>query len=120
MAAGTFPLRERLRQRKRFQRIFQQGERVESRSFLLLWHRGGGIRQAGFTLSRHLRGAVRRNRARRRVREAYRLSRLVLLPQGIQVVFVVRRGALTVKFSELLREVKEGLEAVSDRASMDK
>jgi ribonuclease P protein component len=74
------------------------------------------VKRAGFALSRQLRGAVRRNRARRRVREAYRLSR-DLLREGTQVVFVVRSGALTVEFSELLIEVQQGLQAASSRGN---
>jgi len=46
------------------------------------------------------------------VREAYRLSR-DLLREDTQVVFVIRSGALTVDFSDLLKEIQRGLRAVS-------
>src|SRR3990172_445104 len=112
MPTRAFPPHERLSRREEFQALFRRGQKVESRSFLLFWHRGGGGRRAGFTLSRQLRGAVCRNRARRRVREAYRLSR-DLLREDTQVVFVIRSGALTVDFSDLLKEIQRGLRAVS-------
>ena len=110
MPTRAFSPHERLRQHEEFQTLFRRGQKVESHSFLLLWRRGGGVKRVGFALSRQVRGAVRRNRARRRVREAYRLNR-DLLQEGTQVVFVVRSGALAVEFSDLLKEVQRGLRA---------
>ena len=111
------PPNERLRKRESYQLLFQEGRKVQSRSFLLLWHEGGGARRAGFTLSRRIRGAVLRNKARRRVREAYRTSR-AFLPQGIQIVFVIRGEALTIEFWELLEEVQRALQAVGARSQV--
>jgi len=66
----------------------------------------------GVTVSRGVRGAVRRNRARRRVREAARLRLLVddsrVSQPGIpyDVVLIARPAALTVEFAGLLRDVE--------------
>jgi ribonuclease P protein component len=66
----------------------------------------------GVTVSRQVRGAVRRNRARRRVREAARLRLLRddsgLLRSGIpyDVVLIARPPALEAAFSALLLDAE--------------
>jgi len=69
--------------------------------------------RVGVTVSRHLKGAVERNRARRRLRE---LARLAILPAdsgaarlGIRydVVLIARPAALTLRFAELKEEAEQ-------------
>jgi ribonuclease P protein component len=52
---------------------------------------------------------VVRNRARRRLREAYRRQRCLVPPEGIRLCFIARRAALTRPFAQLLREVADAL-----------
>ena len=61
-------------------------------SATLFRHRGGYARQApriGFTVSRAIRGAVPRNRAKRLLRESFRLSRVKLHP-GYDLIVTAR------------------------------
>jgi ribonuclease P protein component len=64
---------------------------------------------AGFTASRKVGGAVERNRAKRRLREAARL----LLPQhgqaGFDYVFIVRSGTRSRPWPRLLDDMKSAL-----------
>jgi ribonuclease P protein component len=64
---------------------------------------------AGFTATRKVGGAVVRNRAKRRLREAARL----LLPEhgqpGRDYVFIARNGAPTRAWARLLDDVKSAL-----------
>lgn len=106
---------DRLRRGLEFQVVFQEGRRVERRAVLILWRRAAGPAQAGFTVSRQIRGAVCRNRARRRVREAYRASGRSL-PAGTHAVLVARSVALVVPFGELCREIGEGIEIIAHRS----
>jgi ribonuclease P protein component len=75
----------------------------------------------GVTASRRLGGAVRRNRARRRLREAARLHLAgedsPLRARGItdDVVLIARPAALTAPFDQLVRDVT----AVGRRAGAD-
>ena len=65
--------------------------------------------RAGFTATKRIGGAVQRNRAKRRLREAARL----LLPQfgspGFDYVFIARGGVTTRPWERLLDDVKTAL-----------
>jgi ribonuclease P protein component len=65
--------------------------------------------RAGFTATKRVGGAVVRNRAKRRMREAARL----LLPQfaqpGFDYVFIARGGVTTRPWARLLDDVKSAL-----------
>jgi ribonuclease P protein component len=67
------------------------------------------LARVGFTATRRIGGAVERNRAKRRLREAARL----LLPQlgrpGFDYVFIARGGATTRPWDRLLDDVKTAL-----------
>lgn len=67
-----------------------------------LFGRPNGLQHSrlGVTTTRKLGKAVTRNRARRLVREAYRTHRREL-PQGLDLVFVVRAPLLRHKPAEL-------------------
>jgi len=108
----ALPRGERLTCPREFQAVFQRGARVERPSVLILWRGADGPRRAGFAVSRQVRGAVRRNRARRRIREAYRASRQ-LVPEGIRLVVVARPRAGDGPFSEILRDMQDALGAVA-------
>jgi ribonuclease P protein component len=112
VGATVLPKREQLRRPAEFRAVFQGGRRIECPAVLLVWKQGEGTRKAGFTVSRQIRGAVSRNRARRRVREAYRASGH-LLPPRVQAVFVARRSAVNTPFDDLCRDVRSGLEVIA-------
>jgi ribonuclease P protein component len=98
------PRDARLRRSSEIQVVFQQGRREERRAFVLLWVPRRGPARAGFAVSRQIRGAVRRNRARRRLRAAYRglgPSKL----RGLDAVFVARAWALEAPLDELRTEM---------------
>jgi RNase P protein component len=65
----------------------------------------GGRRAIGFTTPKALGNAVKRNRIRRRVREAARLE-LASLSAGWSIVFNPRRKVLDCIFTDLRSEVK--------------
>ena len=111
----TLPRGERLRRAAAFQAVFQQGSRLERPSFVALWRRGEG-RRVGFAVSRQLRGAVGRNRARRRIREAYRRIR-ASIGRYVELVVVARAAATTRPFPEMVEDMRWLAESLARAAA---
>jgi ribonuclease P protein component len=112
-AALSLPRGERLRQAAAFQAVFQHGRRHERPSFVALW-RPAESRRVGFAVSRQLRGAVKRNRARRRLRAAYRQVR-AQMAGAVELVVVARASAATRPFTELVEDMRRLAEALTER-----
>jgi len=106
---ASLPRAERLREHAEFQRLFRGGARLERECFVLLWTPAPGPRAAAFVAGRRLGGSVLRNRARRRLREAYRRQRGLVSGGGLRLCFVARRQAVEAPFAQLLSEVAEAL-----------
>src|SRR5215471_13364018 len=110
-----FPRRERLTTGAEFQALFQRGKRIDRRSLIVLWRDGNEPRRAGFAVSRQIRGAVARNRARRRMREAYRATRDAA-PATAAMIMIARPLVLTVPFPSLVGDLRDALEAIPRRS----
>jgi ribonuclease P protein component len=94
-----------------FQALFQKGRRIDRPALIVLWREAVGPTRAGFAVSRQLKNAVQRNRARRRLREAYRASRDAA-PAGVALVVVGRPGALTEPLVSLAAQLRGALAAI--------
>ncbi len=98
----------RLRRPDQFRRVRREGRSYTSPHLML--NVAAGRRQrirCGFVVGKQFGAAVRRNRARRRVREAVRLA-LPSIVSGYDLVFVIRGVAvLSMPFSMLQREVEQ-------------
>jgi len=112
---ATLPRGERLRARRELQGLFRRGSRIERPTFVLLWLPAPGRRAAAFTASRKLGGSVWRNRARRRLREAYRRQKGLLPGSGLRLCFVARTRAARAPFPELSREMADALRHAARR-----
>lgn len=94
-----------------FQALFQQGKRIERSSLTVLWRPADRPRRVGFAVTRQIRDAVRRNRVRRRLREAYRHVRSAA-PVRADLVIIGKRRALDEDFPALMAELRGALAAV--------
>jgi ribonuclease P protein component len=94
--------------------VFRHGRRIERRSFIALWRSAPGTAGVAFAASRRTGGAVVRNRARRRVREAYRRQD-GRVPSEVAVVFVARPEAVATDFGEILSDMKSALATIRRR-----
>ena len=90
-----------LKKNYEFRRLYQRGASAADR-FLVLYCRKNqlGHNRMGFTVSVKLGHAVIRNRARRRMREIYRLN-ADKLTQGYDLILVARNRTVTASFPEL-------------------
>ncbi len=97
----SYPRSARVRKRSEFQRTYEEGTKVVRRPLVLFARRNDlGETRLGVTATRKIGNAVVRNRAKRLVRQAFRLVRGELAP-GWDLVVVVRPGLLGQTASEL-------------------
>ena len=92
-----------LKQNHIFRRLYAKGESAVGR-FVVVYARRNGSRsnRLGITTGLKLGRAVDRNRARRRIRECYRLQEPDLKP-GWDIVVVARSAAIDGDFAEMRR-----------------
>lgn len=82
---------ERLRGSKDFARIFREGEKVRLQGLTVRWVPNNlPWSRVGTSVGRRFGNAVRRNRAKRILKELYR-TRKYLFPKGIDIVFMPGR-----------------------------
>jgi ribonuclease P protein component len=103
--------RHRLTTRADFQALFQRGKRIDRPALIVLWREASEPTRVGFAVSRQLRNAVQRNRARRRLREAFRSVRAAA-PASAALVIIGRPAALTASFEALQGQMRQALAAI--------
>jgi len=69
--------------------------------------------RVGFTVTKKLGNAVRRNRIRRRLKEAVRLTEASRFSAGTDYVFIGRQTAREQPFDELMAEIDKALEKLN-------
>jgi ribonuclease P protein component len=116
-APNAFSRGRRVRKRPEFQRIQASGKRVTTKHFILLVaaQPGAGASRLGLVVSRRVGGAVVRNRVKRLCRECFRLSR-ALLPSGVDLVVIPKRGAESMKLQEVQAEWEAAASSLRRRA----
>ncbi len=118
----------RLRRRADFVRVSKDGARFSARLFTIQMARQTGEQggedaapanppRFGFTVTRKVAGAVGRNRIRRRLKEALRVSGALGAREGRDHVFVARRGALTAPFNDIISQMAEGFARLDERVA---
>jgi ribonuclease P protein component len=130
--AARFPRTARLLRHADFERVYKQGRRHFSASLTVFYFprpeaqtRVAGTApslrpttglRVGFTVGRALGGAVQRNRMKRRLREAVRMS----LPRtgvAADVVINPKKSLLTTEFAAILNEVTRAFAVIEQKLS---
>jgi ribonuclease P protein component len=109
----TFKDPDRIRKRSEYQRVYDQGRKIFSKSFTLFYLENTlGRPRLGITATRRAGGAVQRNRAKRVLREWFRLGREGL--PSLDLVFNVRAGlgllereALSLELTQAIRRLSQ-------------
>ncbi len=100
-----------MRKPSEFRRVYAEGKRFEGRFItVFITPSGGEFQRLGITASKKAVGnAVQRNRAKRLLREAFRLSRAELneLSMKFDWVLNARRSLLRVKLEKPLEEFRQ-------------
>ena len=102
---------ERLKKRSEFLACAQSPSCAKGAVVVQARPRGDGSDavRVGFTATKRIGGAVERNRAKRRMREAARLVLPDLARPGFDYVFIARGGVTTREWVRLLDDVKSAL-----------
>jgi ribonuclease P protein component len=108
-----FDRQERVRRRAEYLQIYDRGVKVHGRSFTLFrFPNGLQVGRLGIAATRKIGGAVRRNRAKRLVREMFRRNKLA---PGFDIVVVPRRELLETSLTALESEFRHILERSARR-----
>ena len=132
-AKAGFPRSARLLRHADFERVYKQGRRHFSTSMTVFYRQRVDSDQdaakqtagkftspvgmrVGFTVGRVLGGATERNRMKRRLREAVRLTR-PFPGAGVDVVINPKKSLLAVDFEALLNEVRRAFVVIEKNSS---
>ena len=109
MEKQSFGKHVRIRKRRDFLTVYQQGVRSYSEYFTVIASRNQtGISRLGITVSKKVGNAVQRNRIKRLIREYFRLNRSRLsTPQDI--VVIAKKDASLLKYQDICRELESHL-----------
>jgi ribonuclease P protein component len=122
----AFPRSLRLLRHADFERVYKQGRRHFSATMTVFYlqrqpstavqpQANAGLR-VGFTVGRALGGAVQRNRIKRRLREAVRLTLPETAP-AMDVVINPKKTLLTADFTAVQNEVKRAFVVIGQKAA---
>lgn len=112
--------KERIRSDLEYQEIRKQGKRFRTKNFLVnyLIREGNNIK-FGIRVSREIKKACDRNRAKRLVREFFRLNKDEILRQfqeavgkkglALEIVFIAYPGLEALKLEQIKKELRDGL-----------
>jgi ribonuclease P protein component len=106
-----FPRRRRIKQRRDFARARLQGRRLASGCLIFNWVglESGSLTRVGVITSKKIGGAVDRNRARRLLRESFRLHQHEIA-QPVDLVLVARQSITQLDFSGVERDFLHALQ----------
>jgi ribonuclease P protein component len=116
---ATLPAESRLRKRTEYRTVYDQGRRIPAGHLVLfVLEQELGFPRIGITATRRVGSAVRRNRARRLVKEAFRRHRGEIASWDI--VVNVKPTAVDCRFEEIERDLLKGLQRARPRGDEGK
>lgn len=116
MKQFAFSRASRLRLKKEFEAVFDAGNKTATRD-LVAWHSRGEDeeKKIGLMVSKKTGGAVKRNRLKRLLREAFRLDRTEL-KEGTRLIIYPKAGCAM----DNLAQARKALDTVRLKARLNK
>lgn len=98
-----------IKENRVFAHTYRKGRKLVFPLFILYYRaNGAGVSRVGITVSKKTGNAVRRNRAKRLIREAYRLLRDGTA-EGFDLVFVARTATSDASMQQVRRQMEAAL-----------
>lgn len=115
MKQFAFPRTSRLRLKREFEAVFDAGRKAATRD-LVAWHseKPDGEKKLGLMVSKKTGGAVKRNRLKRLLREAFRLDKREL-KEGTRLIIYPKAGCALGN----LAQARKALDEVRRRARLN-
>lgn len=116
MHSERFTKTQRVRRRGEFTRVFDLSLRTKSRYLtMLVAPNGAGRARLGIVASRKLGDAVRRNRAKRLLRELFRRTGTLPAGLGFDIVVIPRRELFDASYPNLESDFRVALKRSAER-----
>jgi len=110
------PKTRRLLTRNQFLALKQGAGRTHMEHFIFLWRPNGLVfSRLGLAVTKRVAGAVGRNRVRRLLREAFRLSGSAILPPGLDLVVVAKNGAEELGYAQAEAQMAQACREIARR-----
>lgn len=105
-----------IKKNKEYRKVYSQGKPYADRYMVIYVLRNNlGIRRFGFTVSKKIGKAVKRNRIRRVFKEVCRLN-LKNFPEGFDYIIIARHDIVNLSF----RQIEERLLRLLKKASVNR
>ena len=116
MRSERFSKARRVRRRNEFTRVFDLSLRAKGRYLtILVAPNDGGITRLGIVASRKLGNAVKRNRAKRLIRQIFRQTIGLPVEPAVDVVVIPRRELFDAAYSSLESDFRGTLQRCAAR-----
>ena len=116
-----FDKSRRLRQRAEFQRVFDHGQRGRGRFLtIVIASRPEHGARLGLVASKKLGDAVRRNRAKRLIREIFRHNKPAETAGGVDIVVIPKRELFDATYTALEEDFRVVLARLAARLNQSK
>lgn len=107
MKTQSFQTEERIRKRQDYLRIYDQGEKIHTRSFTIItFSNQTGMRRLGTAVGKKVGNAVKRNRIKRLLREFFRQNKN-RFPESQDIVIIAKKGIKTLAYRDVYAELEK-------------
>jgi ribonuclease P protein component len=115
------PAQSLLRKKKEFDEVYQKGTPYRGRYIVLIALVSAGFseRKVGFVASKKVGGAVKRNRVRRLMKEAFRRAQPQMADAPGRIVFIARSSSAEAGYHEVEKDLRSLLTQASLLAKAD-
>ena len=104
--------KERIRKRKEFYNLYKKGERISSKYLSAIYYPNNlGFSRLGISVNKNFGKAVKRNKAKRWIRELFRRNKQ-LFTVPLDILFFPKKSILETNWKELQEDYKNLISSI--------